>query len=166
MLAHTRGIQLYVIAHTKQTYADITFYLNVFIFFYPWHYILNGKTCRKTADVLSIAAQLFVNLFWKTCPLFGQVLITCLKFSRASFLLFSYSEKMRWGQGWCIFEAGLSRVSECLAKYKWKVPDMSDSKQNVATTCTSKLKCTEFKNKDLLIKRMQKNLSKMNYVCS
>ena len=64
---------------------------------------------------------------------------------------------MRWGQGWFIFEAGLLRLSECLAKYKGKVPDVSDSNQNVVTTCTPKLKCTELKDKDLLIKRMQKN---------
>ena len=35
----------------------------------------------------------------KICPLFGQILIPCLKCSRASFLPSSYSEKMRWGRG-------------------------------------------------------------------
>ena len=38
---------------------------------------------------------------------------------------------------------------------KKKVPDVSDSSQNVETTCNSKLKFTELK--DLFIKRAQKN---------
>ena len=38
---------------------------------------------------------------------------------------------------------------------KKKVPDVSDSSQNVETTCNSKLKFTELK--DLFIKRVQKN---------
>ena len=41
-----------------------------------------------------------VICYEKICPLFGQILITCLKCSRASFLPSSYSEKMRWGRGW------------------------------------------------------------------
>ena len=40
------------------------------------------------------------------------------------------------------------------AKYKGKVPDMSDFNQNVETTCNSKLKFVELK--DLFIKRVQK----------
>ena len=35
----------------------------------------------------------------KIYPLFGQILITCLKCSRASFLSSSYSEKMHWERG-------------------------------------------------------------------
>ena len=46
------------------------------------------------------AVHVFSNLFLKICPLFGQILITCLKCSRASFSLSSYSEKMHWGGGW------------------------------------------------------------------
>ena len=43
----------------------------------------------------------------------------------------------------CIFKAGLSSLSDGWAKYKGKVPDVSDSNQNVETTCNSKLKFTE-----------------------
>ena len=73
----------------------------IFLFcFYPWPYILNVKTFScKTGYVFSIAAHVFRNLFLKLCPLFEQILITCLKCSRASFLPSSYSEKMRWGRG-------------------------------------------------------------------
>ena len=41
---------------------------------------------------------------------------------------------------------------------------MSDSNKNLETTCNSKLKFAELK--DFFIKRVQKNWSKMNYVCS
>ena len=54
----------------------------------------------ESADVFSIASHVFRNLFLKMCPLFGQIWITCLKCSRASFSPSSYSEKMRWGRGW------------------------------------------------------------------
>ena len=62
-------------------------------------------------------------------------------------------------QSLCIFKAGLSILSEGWAKYKEKVPDVSDSNQNVQTTCNSKLKF--IKLKDLFIKKVQKNYSKM-----
>ena len=65
-------------------------------------------------------------------------------------------------QSMCIFKAGLSSLSDGWAKYKEKVPDVSDSNQNVETTRNSKLNFTELK--DLFIKSLQKNLSKMNYV--
>ena len=48
-------------------------------------------------------------------------------------------------------------------KSKEKVPYVSDPNQNLETTCNSKLKFTLLK--DLFIKRVQKNLSKMN-ICS
>ena len=62
-------------------------------------------------------------------------------------------------QSMCIFKASLSSLSNGWAKYTEKV-----SNQNVETRCNSKLKFTELK--DLLIKRVQKIYSKMNYVCS
>ena len=62
---------------------------------------------RESVDVFSIAAQVFSNLFLKTCPPFRQNLITCLKCSRASFSLSSYSEKMRLGRG-CRREIGIA----------------------------------------------------------
>ena len=54
-----------------------------------------------------------------------------------------------------IFKVCLSSLSDGLVKYKEKNPDVSDSTQNVETTCNSKLKFTELK--DLFIKRVQKN---------
>ena len=45
--------------------------------FSPWPYLPNVWTCiRKNADNFSIAINVFCNLFWKICPLFGQILIT------------------------------------------------------------------------------------------
>ena len=71
----------------------------VLICFYPWVYILNVKSpTRKLLNMFSIAVHIFRNLFCKVCPLFGQILIKCLECSRASFSLYSYSKKMRWGR--------------------------------------------------------------------
>ena len=52
--------------------------------------------------------------------------------------------------------SSLSSLSDGWAKYKEKVPDVSDSNQNVETTCNSKLRFTELK--DLFIKRVQKKV--------
>ena len=43
-------------------------------------------------------------------------------------------------------KVSLSSLSDGWAKYKEKVPDVSDSNQNVETTCNSKLKFTELKD--------------------
>ena len=48
-------------------------------------------------------------------------------------------------QSLCIFKAGLSSLSHGWAKYKQKVPHMSDSNQNLETICNSKLKFAELK---------------------
>ena len=45
-------------------------------------------------------------------------------------------------QSMYIFRAGLSSSYDGRAKYKEKVPDVSDPNQNVETTCNSKLTCT------------------------
>ena len=45
-------------------------------------------------------------------------------------------------QGMWFFKAVLPSLSDGLAKYKEKVPDVSDPNQNVETTCNSKLKFT------------------------
>ena len=45
-------------------------------------------------------------------------------------------------QSMYIFKAGLSNLYDGWAKYKEKVPDVSDPNQNVETTCNSKLKFT------------------------
>ena len=45
-------------------------------------------------------------------------------------------------QSMCTFKAGLSSSYDGWAKYKEKVPDVSDPNQNVETTCNSKLKFT------------------------
>ena len=65
-------------------------------------------------------------------------------------------------QSMCIFKAGLSSSYDGWAKYKEKVADVSDPKQNVEATCSSKLKFTLLKY--LFIKRVQKNYSKLNYM--
>ena len=57
-------------------------------------------------------------------------------------------------QSMCIFKAGLSSLSDDWVKYKEKVPDVSDSNQNVETICNSKFKFIEVK--DIFIKRVQK----------
>ena len=44
-----------------------------------------------------------------------------------------------------VFKTGLSILSDGWAKYKEKVPDVSDPNQNVETTFNSKLKFTELK---------------------
>ena len=45
-------------------------------------------------------------------------------------------------QSMCIFKAGISSSYDCWAKYKEKIPYVSDPNQNVDTTCNSKLKFT------------------------
>ena len=63
--------------------------------------LLNVLTkCRGSVNNCSTIVRVFRNLFWKIWPLFGQILITCLKCSRASFSPSFYSEKMHWGRGW------------------------------------------------------------------
>ena len=57
-----------------------------------------SKHVRTTADVFRLATHELCNSFEKLFPLFGQILIACLKCSSASFLPSSYSKKMRWGQ--------------------------------------------------------------------
>ena len=46
------------------------------------------------------------------------------------------------------------KAGDDLAKYKEKVPDVSDSNRNVETACNSKLKLIELN--DLFIRRVQK----------
>ena len=58
-------------------------------------------------------------------------------------------------QSMCIFKIGLSSSYDGWAKYKEKVPHVSDPNQNVETTSNSKLKFTE--HIDLFIKKVQKN---------
>ena len=60
-------------------------------------------------------------------------------------------------QSMCIFKAGLSSSFDGQAKYKGKVPDVSDPNPNVETTCNYKLK---LRIKDLFIKRVQEKLVK------
>ena len=53
------------------------------------------------------------------------------------------------------FRAGLLSLSDSLAIYKEKVPDVRDCNQNVETRSNSKLKFTELK--DLFNKKVQKS---------
>ena len=58
-------------------------------------YILRVQTdSLESVNIFSIVAHVFRNLFWKICPLFGKILITCLKSCKAT-----YSKKMHWGGG-------------------------------------------------------------------
>ena len=113
MLTHTRVIimSLLVCQYTLGWYHSLRFAPMFFFCFYPWPYLLNIQTfSHEPIAVFIIAGQVFPNLFLKICPLFGQILITCMKCSRASFSLSSYSEKMCWGRGWQIRE-GISLFS-------------------------------------------------------
>ena len=79
-------------------------YPHVFILFYPWTYILNVKiSSRESANIFSVSVYVFRDLFWQICPLFVQVLIKCLKCSRASSSLSSYSKKLRCERGWDLY---------------------------------------------------------------
>lgn len=58
-----------------------------FLLFNPWHYMLNVSTsATKTVNIFSIVVHKFPNYFEK-CPLFGQILIAYLKYSRACLIL-------------------------------------------------------------------------------
>ena len=84
MQVHIRE-QLFVFT---RGYKFISFSASMFLYcFSPWPYKLNVSTgSRKIIYIFSVAVHVFRNLFWKISPLFGQILITCLKCSRASFL--------------------------------------------------------------------------------
>ena len=58
-------------------------------------------------------------------------------------------------QSMCIFNVGLSSLSDGWANYKVKVFVQSDSNQNIETACNLKLTFAELR--DLFIKRVQKN---------
>ena len=64
-------------------------------------------------------------------------------------------------QSLCIFKAGLPSLSDGWAKYIEKVPDVSNSNQNVETTCNSKLKFTELKR--FIHQKGAEKLVNMNY---
>ena len=64
----------------------------------------------KKRYVFGIAANVFLNLFLKICPLFGQILITCVKCSNASFSPSSYSQKMCRRRG-CIISTFPNLIS-------------------------------------------------------
>lgn len=54
---------------------------------YPLLYILNVQTCSGKSVVIFIIAVLVCrNLFWELCPLFGKILVTCLKCSKVFFV--------------------------------------------------------------------------------
>ena len=54
---------------------------------YPLLYILNVQTCSgKSVVIVIIAVLVCRNLFWELCPLFGKILVTCLKCSRVFFV--------------------------------------------------------------------------------
>ena len=89
--------------YTSGWYRFLRFACMRLLCFYRWPNLLNLKTVSREPDyVFRNTVHVFANLFLKIRPLFGQILITCLKCSRAFFSLSSYSEKMRWGRGWIL----------------------------------------------------------------
>ena len=57
-------------------------------------------TCLCQHKTINRDLFLYIFLYSKIYPLFGQILITCVKCSRPSFSPSSYNKKMRWGRGW------------------------------------------------------------------
>ena len=63
--------------------------------FYPWPYMLNVSLFSSSyVNLFSIAVHVFHNLFWKICPLFGKILITCSKCSGAFLYLYLPGEEI------------------------------------------------------------------------
>ena len=92
MVAHTREIELLPCLY-KLLFISLSLCMFL-ICFCPWPYTLNFKSGScKPADVSIIVIHVLCNLFWKICPLFGQILIMCLKCSRASFLSSFYRKR-------------------------------------------------------------------------
>ena len=88
MLTHTNGILSYLCP-----YKVMLIILSAYCF-YTWPYVLNVPTLNsKGLNIFCMAVHIFRNLFWKICPLFGKILISCLKCSRASFSPSSCSKK-------------------------------------------------------------------------
>lgn len=60
----------------------------------PCPYVLSvvSISCLRV-NILSSVVHVFHNFYWKICLLFGQILFTCLNFSPALCLLFSYYKK-------------------------------------------------------------------------
>ena len=61
-------------------------------------------------------------------------------------------------QSMCIFKAGFSSSYDGWAKCKEKVPDVSDTNQNVETTCNSKLHNLRFIHQKCAEKLVKDNL--------
>ena len=107
----------YVLANIKLTLISLFARMFSFLFLSLALHTKRVNLYPETAGVFSIAAQVFRNFFLKICPLFGQILITCLKCSRASFLPSSCSEKMRWGRGWVFCTLHVSTPADiCMKK--------------------------------------------------
>ena len=96
---------------------------STFYIFYPWPYKLNVQTSsRHSFNIFSIAFHVFRNLFWKIYPPFGQILIPCLKCSRASFL------KPKWGRGVVI----ITTAQPYSAKSELRLCTVSNPAQDVS----------------------------------
>ena len=78
-------------------------------YFYSWFYILSEQIFSGTSvSMSSVTTHVLHNSFWKIRPLFGQILITCLKCSRASFLPSFYCRKMRWDPAWVLIPKAIT----------------------------------------------------------
>ena len=78
-------------------------YDELYISSFPYAFILILflvllTTCPPLYHQIVNNFSVFCNLFWTIRPLFGQILITCLKNSKAWLSTFSYRQNMRWGR--------------------------------------------------------------------
>ena len=76
--------------YTSGWYRSLPFAGMLLFCFYPWPYLLNILIfSRESVDVFGIAAyDVFSKLFWKICPLFGQILVTLFKVFQGLFFAF------------------------------------------------------------------------------
>ena len=138
---HQRDIILCLCPYqTKLTLMLLSALTSLFCF-YPWPNILKMWTCScKTADVFSETAHVFCNLFWKICPLFGQILITCLKCFRAFFSPFFYSKKIAQQVQFEFFSFSLHQVFEKIRKYhhRWRSEKSTNTNKEIKRSMQQK----------------------------
>ena len=137
----------------------------VFLLFYNWLFILNVQLSSGTGSIIfSMSVHVFRNLFWKLYPLFGQILITRFKFSRAFFLLFFYSKKISREQGrligYLLNDARtflIRKVRACQSRF-WidicaRLKDLLFQKKLEGSTFTPSLKKRSFLKSSIIPKK-------------
>ena len=114
--------------------------------------------------IFSMSVHVFRNLFWKLYPLFGQILITRFKFSRAFFLLFFYSKKISREQsrliGYLLNDARtflIRKVRTCQSRF-WidicaRLKDLLFQKKLEGSIFTPSLKMRSFLKSSIIPKK-------------